>query len=282
MISRQYSTAEEKTGIYAVVPTLRDSVADVISNLLSQKVSPDKIVVVDNGAGLPIDESEKVKVIRMKENVGSEGGYYAGIKYALAKDDCEFIFTSDDDTEYEENAIGELLFWLKNLPRAGACRCAWEGYSGRVTEVKSSIWSGVLMKKEAVRKTGLPKKEFFIYCGDEEFFTRMRKRGYKIYIVPTAKYKKRERGRRHRKGKIEVYSDPFRVYYAFRNEVAFGIEYRNPLRVLKVILHFLKVFPLMGSDCRKAGLEGIADGLRRKLGKNAKYIPDEEKIAWKW
>ena len=273
--------SEHKTGIYAVVPTMRKSVSDVISNLLSQDKSPDKIVVVDNGVGLHIDESEKVKVIQLKENMGSEGGYYAGMKYALAKDDCKFIFTSDDDTEYERNAVGELLFWLKNLPQAGACRCAWEGYTGDVAEVKSSIWSGVLMKKEAVRKTGLPKKEFFIYCGDEEFFTRMRKKGYKIYIIPTARYKKRERGERRREGKKEVYSTPFRVYYAFRNEVALGIERQNPLRVLRVLLYFFKVFPIMPADCRKAGIEGITDGLRRKLGKNAKYIPDGEKIVRK-
>ena len=129
----------QTANIYAVIPSIRkDVVGNTVSNILSGELIPKKVVVVDNGANIPLEDSGHIKVIRLRENLGSEGGYYAGIKYAVAKSECEYIFTSDDDTEYEADALKELFFWLNNLPEAGAVRCAWKEYKGGVKEVRYS------------------------------------------------------------------------------------------------------------------------------------------------
>lgn len=265
--------------IFAVIPSIRPTVLDVIINLMEQKLTPEKIYVIDNSrtlrkeliheierkTGLAI--SERVTIITPEENVGSAGGYAIGIHKCLENLRCEFVFTSDDDVLYEKDAIFELHRNLIELKDAGAVRCAWCEYKGDTREVKSSVWTGVLMKRKAVAETGLPIRELFLYGDDVEYFLRMRKRGFKVYIVKEARYLKRHRSERTSR---DFYSNPSRLYYAFRNEVYIGLL--HDIRItIRSIGYFLKNLPYMDMRSIIASLEGIRDGFLGKLGKKEKY-----------
>ncbi|MCS7213904.1 MAG: hypothetical protein NZ927_06795 [Candidatus Calescibacterium sp.] len=255
--------------IFAVIPSIRESVIDVVSNLLDQALPPSKIVVVDNSLGkTKFPNLKELEVIVPRENLGSAGGYAAGISRCLEHKECEFIFSSDDDVLYEKNALFELRKKILELKDAGAVRCAWKGYSGETKEVHSSVWTGVLMKKDVVQKIGLPMKDFFLYGDDVEYFLRMRKHGFKVYIVNQAQYLKREKDMRTKKG---IYLDPSRLYYAFRNEIYIGKKYDKKIAI-KSIGYFIKNLPFMNRKSIFASLEGIKDGILGNLGKNQKYM----------
>lgn len=259
--------------IFAVIPTVRRSVFEVIENLLQQRLPPSKIVVVDNS--LSIEEEiakhfpkDKVEVITPPENKGSAGGYALGMSRCLEYSDCQYIFTSDDDIIYETDAVFELYKNICELPDAGAVRCAWIGYEGDTMRVKTSVWTGVLIKRSVVQTIGLPKGELFLYGDDVEYFLRMNKNNFKLYIVKQARYLRRVRDYRTKKG---FYSNPSRLYYAFRNEIYIGMVY-DKFMLFRTIGYFLKNLVFMDFKSIKASVEGMKDGFMRKLGKNQKYL----------
>ncbi len=258
--------------ICVVIPAVKQSVIDTVENLNLQELRPGRIIVVNNGLDkITLESLGKVRnleIIGSGDNLGSAGGYKLGIGKAV-RDGFNFIFTSDDDTEYSYNALKVLLDSIIKIQEAGAVRCAWEDYSGDTEEVQSSVWTGVLMKREAVEKTGLPDDRFFLYGDDVEFFLRMRKLGFKIFIIPDARYLRRSKGL---KGVKQVYSEPFRLYYALRNEVYIHLKY-DKKKVIRPIGFFLKRIPYLTKEQFIAGLEGIVHGFFGILGKNSKYLP---------
>lgn len=257
--------------IFAVIPTVRRTVFNVIENLFEQSLSPSRVVVVDNSLSLG-DEIKRtfrqVDVITPAENIGSAGGYAAGMSKCLDYPDCRYIFTSDDDVLYERDAIKELYKGIQELKNAGAVRCSWIGYDGETKQVRTSVWTGVLISRDVVEVIGLPKKELFLYGDDVEYFLRMNKNNFNLYIVKQARYLKRRRDYRTQKG---FYSSPSRLYYAFRNEIYIGMNYDKSM-ILKSFGYFLKNVVFMDLKSIKASLEGIKDGLIGKLGKNQKYL----------
>lgn len=258
--------------IFAVIPAVRRSVLEVIENLLDQRLPPSKVMVVDNSLSLgkrilELFGRRGVDVITPPENLGSAGGYALGFSECLKHQDCRYIFTSDDDVLYEKDAILVLYDNLVRLPDAGAVRCAWEGYSGRTKQVRTSVWTGVLIKREVVESIGLPEKSLFLYADDVEFFLRMNRKKFKLYIVKGARYLRRYRDNRTRRG---FYSNPSRLYYALRNEIYVGMRY-DRLMVLKALGYFLKNVLFMDGRSIVSSLEGIRDGFLGRLGKNRKY-----------
>ena len=215
--------------ISCVIPTYNNSklLAVTLESVLGQTRKPDSVYVIDNASD---DSTASVKerfpgieYIRLPENTGSAGGFYEGIKAALPG--SGLLFLSDDDQVYAKDALEQLEKGLLSLgPAAGAVRCAWEAYEGKEpAEVADSVWSGTLIRSEVAAKIGLPLKELFLYAEDVEYFWRMRKAGFKLYVLPSAGYLARDSAHKAKigpgGGQALVYKDDFRLYYAFRNEV---------------------------------------------------------------
>lgn len=77
-----------------------------------------KIVIVDNGSAnesrqaiqkLKLDSNGRLDVLMLPENLGSAGGFKAGLEYLLACSDCEYIWLLDDDNRPDKRALEELL-----------------------------------------------------------------------------------------------------------------------------------------------------------------------------
>lgn len=259
-----------------------EGLKSLCENLLSQSLKPKKIFVVDNASE---DDTPKIKELfpefviykRLPKNLGADGGYYYALSFAYKISD--FIFTTDDDTLYQKDALHELFFGFLELEKkfcVGAVRCAWEGFEGNEPkEVFSSVWTGVLFRSAVLKVVGFPRKDFFIYGGDDEFFTRMTKKGFKFFLIPSAKYLSRPSGHKAQYSvfgrKISFYPDDFRLYYSIRNEtfIYSRIKRKDLLKVLRRIL----ILSLIIRDKNKVKtiFEGFFDGIFGILGENKKY-----------
>jgi rhamnopyranosyl-N-acetylglucosaminyl-diphospho-decaprenol beta-1,3/1,4-galactofuranosyltransferase len=250
----------------------------VIDNLLSQTRKPDIVLVIDNASEDNTSEIKDlfpIRYVRLKENAGSAGGYYEGLR--LSCELADIVFVSDDDVLYELNVLEELEKSIVSLPDASALRCAWEGFTGSLpVVVESSVWTGTMIRSEIIKKIGLPLKELFLYAEDVEYFLRMGKYGFKMYVIPSAKYKLRTFEHKMEKKflgrKIVFYKQPFRIYYAFRNEIYVAKLYHNIKEIVKTFFYAIRLsFVLRGREKILPVWEGIVDGFLNRLGKNEKY-----------
>jgi len=263
---------------------------DLLGDLYLQSRAVDDIVVIDNGNPTGTEREVKmthsrVRYARMPENVGSAGGYREGIRIASAT--ADLVWTLDDDVRLEPDSLARLLEGLEALratAQVGAVRCVGEGHRAtQPTELALVPWRGTLFSVEAIRQVGLPDGEFFLYGEDLEYSLRLRRLGYKFFWIPTSRCVER----RHEKVSFailgrwgEVSGSPFRLYYAFRNEVAIYLRHRCFLRLLHTVLYSLKVavhFALCegaGSRAKISAIgRGIRDGFQHKLGRRSEYVP---------
>lgn len=267
--------------IACVIPTFNNygSLCLTVENILGQSRPPDIIFVIDNASE---DNTAEIKTrfpgieyVRLSENQGSAGGYYEGMK--LAAGAADLVFLSDDDNLYRPDALGSLEKALLKLgENAGAVRCAWETFAGKEPEeVADSLWSGSMIKSSAVKKTGLPLRELFLYAEDVEYFMRLRRNGFPTYVIPGAGYLKRYSGHKLESGwfgtPTGAYRDPFRLYYAFRNEIYVSRLYGAGWKLVRTMLYLLKIAVFLSPSAVLAALDGIKDGFAGKLGKNVKY-----------
>jgi GT2 family glycosyltransferase len=175
---------------------------------------------------------------------------------------------------------------LENYGKVGAVRSVGEKHRQSIAaKLDFFAWRGTLIKAEAVREAGLPRRDYFIYSDDLEYSLRLAKKGYIFYWAPLSKCTERRiSGKTNNKifGKaIKIYNEPFRLYYAFRNEIATCLRYNCLNRLSKILLYALKVSLYISffykrncSEKLKAIREGLRDGFYGKLGKNVKYLPE--------
>lgn len=156
-------------------------------------------------------------VVHLNSNTGGAGGFYFGMQEAL-KLSPDWVWVSDDDAYPRQNALKELVDYYTNLSSneqdeiASLC-CAvynqgkiheWHRNHMSVTKLKVKIFPstreeyqqkafsidifsyvGAMIKSSVLKKVGLDRKDFFIYCDDQEHSIRISKEG-KIVCIPTA------------------------------------------------------------------------------------------------
>ena len=154
-------------------------------------------------------------VLTMSENVGGSGGFYAGMEAAL-KMDYDWIFISDDDAMPNVDALERLNEFSKThaeLVEGCSALCGIvdagdhyavghrarinrgsligmldkpvdvEEYKKEYFEVDFFSYIGSCVRKSALEKAGLCRKEFFIYSDDFEHALRVGKQG-KMLCIP--------------------------------------------------------------------------------------------------
>ena len=264
---------------------------DLLRDLQYQTRKADEIIVIDNASSDGTDQIMErdfptVRYIRLAENTGSAGGYHEGIKTALEKSDL--IWTLDDDVRLHPDSLEQLVKGLEELDsklpvgsvRSVATRCDETPPS----RLEFFPWRGTLLKTEVIRKIGLPLKELFIYGEDLEFAMRFNAHGFYCYWIPSSvctevrlegKDDFRLFGRT-----VRVYSLPFQLYYAFRNNLYLFLHYRNYYRALRTVLYGIKATAFIafldkfrGRARIMAIWKGLLDGVTGRLGKNKAYIP---------
>lgn len=243
---------------------------ECLEALLSQSERIFKILIVDNASEdgtnefiSDIVDGEKILYSNTGENLGGAGGFSYGIKEAI-KTGCDYIWIMDDDCIADKTALEELLAYAKKVngdfgflssvvkwTDGSICKMNVQrkSFSQAVenfcSEQKIAMASFVSMflNVDAVRKCGLPIKEFFIWGDDGEYSARISK-SYDNYLVPssTVVHKTAENNG------SDIVTDSAdrleRYFYAYRNESYFyrSLGLRGRIYFLaKVAYHRLRL-----------------------------------------
>lgn len=191
----------------------RDLLAAALDAIQSQAEPVTRIHVVDNAstdgtAAMVRERFPEVVLHELTSNTGGAGGFAAGIAYALSEG-AELVWLMDDDTVPGPGAVGELVRAYVDYPGRPALvasRVVWTdgrdhpmntprrrpGVSAAAaraaatvgcTPIRSASFVSVLVDAEAVRESGLPEADFFLWNDDFEFTTRLLRRAPGLYCV---------------------------------------------------------------------------------------------------
>jgi rhamnopyranosyl-N-acetylglucosaminyl-diphospho-decaprenol beta-1,3/1,4-galactofuranosyltransferase len=205
---------------------------ECLDALLNQTYKTD-ILIVDNASTDGTDkrlkkdgylDKKEIIYLRLDKNMGGAGGFYEGMKSALQKD-YDYIWLMDDDAEPETDAL-EILMNNLDDKYSGYAPAIFAGtkdnhiiniaghrgyldfehplpmiqkpispelYNRKKVEIEMASFVGLLVKADLIRKTGLPKKEFFIHYDDTEFCIRLNKYGKILMLSDSKIYHKDKR-----------------------------------------------------------------------------------------
>lgn len=268
--------------------------------LLAQTRPVDRIVIVDNCStdGTPefleaegFLQEPVVEYVRLPENMGGAGGFHEGMKRAYEQG-YDWLWVMDDDgvpaaealsrlvdcplaasirgcaIVLDDDVSGERLVFITETP-SGIIRRVEElehlsGQEGAV-ETHGLPFNGVLISNKVIEKIGLPKKEFFIWGDDLEFFLRARRAGFQPIIVVGARFFHPPERTLQKKVYAGILSfslhysdDPFRFYLLVRNHTFISLRYDGLFskRFLKLVMYPL-VFPGRTLLIMRAWFEGL-------------------------
>jgi dTDP-4-dehydrorhamnose reductase len=201
-------------GVYAVVYTYnrKELVAQCLASVQAQSVSPERIILIDNGCsdgtrdylaahGLLADP--RVEYVRLERNTGAAGGLRAGISHAFQRG-CAWVWVMDDDVICEPgtlqglkdafeanfrdmNEVGFLVSRLvgadgraNNVPHIDDRRdkhdvCNdWTEFLGRgLVKVRIATLTSVLLPRTTLVECGTPRSDFFIWGEDTDYTLRI-------------------------------------------------------------------------------------------------------------
>jgi len=180
---------------------------EAIAALKNQTLAIKHLILINNGSTDNTAQwlaGQTNLLVIQQANSGGAGGFYTGIKQAAGMD-ADFIWVMDDDSICEPAAleklvekialieepigfIGSRCIWtdgsshLMNMPHIKPLfnnRLPFNKYADHgVILAESSSFVSLLINTEAVKKVGLPYKDFFIWGDDQEFTRRITKQGY--------------------------------------------------------------------------------------------------------
>lgn len=251
--------------ITAVVVTYnrRELLRRCIEHLRSQTCVLDNIIVVNNGStdGTRewLEEQTDLDVIH-QGNVGGSGGFYRGIQYAFEKG-YDWIWCMDDDVYPEADCLERLLmqdeaqtgilcplrkqegeiflsevkkFNLSNPFRSlhSEVLCSGDIEGKEAVPIEGIAFEGPLIKREVVKKVGLPNKELFLLYDDSDYGYRTVLAGYQIKLVTKAILNK-EKFFENEDRVTQVKKGKWKLYYHIRNSVYFNQMYGKNVLVRK-------------------------------------------------
>ncbi len=196
------------------------------------------------------------RYFRLPSNTGGAGGFHAGVKFA-ADIDCDWIWLMDDDAEPMPDALEKLaphfadadvsvlsgtvkkkdgsidinhrgFFNFRSFPTMKT-QLPEDEYNAKVLDIGLISFVGPLIRKDAVMRAGLPKKEFFIHYDDFEYSLRLSREG-KLRLIPDSVILHKDMAGTDKKKKsllfFSYHKVPFRQlwldYYNRRNSAFLG------------------------------------------------------------
>lgn len=117
--------ALDTANVWALLVTYADRatlVESVVAELLEQGIG--RVLIIDNAsvassaarlAALVQASNDKVRVLSLKQNLGSAGGFKAGLEVVLAENVCTHVWLLDDDNQPASGALRVLLSRAEQL-----------------------------------------------------------------------------------------------------------------------------------------------------------------------
>jgi GT2 family glycosyltransferase len=195
----------EQPRVVAVVVSYnrRDLLGEALAALAAQTRRPDVVVVVDNAStdGSPdvvAAEHPEVDLVRLTANSGGAGGFAVGIERAVEHHAADYAWIMDDDTIPTPDALAQLLSVVDAEPGLSvlASRALWTDGAEHpmntpkqrmrasrdsveraarhgAIPVRSASFVSCFIAADAVRESGLPIAEYFIWNDDFEYTSRL-------------------------------------------------------------------------------------------------------------
>jgi len=166
-----------------------------IAALRSQSRPLDAILVINNGSTDSTEEWLKKQddlCFITQNNVGSSGGFSAGINWAYAKG-YNWIWCMDDDGYPKEDALQNLLAADNGNLRLMNCAVVdkenkqsfvWKtGQFKTISEVNTPIiegighpFNGTLLHRRIIERVGVPQPRYFLWGDETEYYYRIVRR----------------------------------------------------------------------------------------------------------
>lgn len=262
-----------------VIPThnRKKKVARLIKSILKSEYPEDKleiIVVDDASTDSTYDYIKKlfpqVKVIRNGEEKLLAESRNIGVRASHGK----YVFLIDDDNVVDRNTIKELIDYMEKQPKVGVaaplmyflsdpkrlwCAGVKRNYWTTITKYIgfNSIDAGqfnepyesddfpnaFIVRREVLEKIGLFNSKLFpIHYDEGDFCQRVKRAGYKVMVVPTAKVWHDIPLPEERKTFTLRLKSPLRAYYTSRNRILFHWKWsRNMLQRIVALMASLAV-----------------------------------------
>ncbi len=205
-----------------------------IEALLAQTKLPDEIIVVDNASTDGTHEflqnlsNEKIKIEKLSENIGGAGGFAYGIKKAI-ENGADWIWIMDDDALPYREALEEIEWAISSSQDkqidvflSKIVDSADNKPKRTLVRVFTGTFVGFTISKKVVEKIGLPDPDFFIYADDYDYCERIKKAGFKLFMVNSSLIEHKDWVRQKpifRFPFVKPKIPPWKVYYIFRNPI---------------------------------------------------------------
>ena len=267
-----------------------------------------EIIVVDNGSKekLALNETEGLKIIYNKENLGFAGGNNVGVKYALEQN-ADYILLLNNDTLTDQVFLKEMVRVGESEQEIGILGPKIYFYDTETNKKTNKIWFAggkinkiftrgihighnqedkgqydknnyyqvdyitgccLLIKRKVIEKIGLINKDYFLYYEDADWCLRARREGFKCVLASKAKIW-------HKCSKSAVEGSPSYIYYHSRNGLMLAKYNGSTLILLAAYLQSIwilgkQVIKLAIPSKRiwaKAVIKGIMDFYKGRIGK---------------
>jgi GT2 family glycosyltransferase len=288
-----------------------DIILATIDKILTQSLSPEKLLVVDNSESYNTQTLiEQLNNPRIQyHRVGYNGGPALAAKIGLQRlvdEGYDWIAWCDDDDPPKFEDSFELVLksveGKKNIGIAGAVGSRFNWSTGILTRLKDeelngliavdSIAGGMVMmiNAEVVRKGILPDEQLFFGFEELDFCFRTKQAGFEIVVNGEMAYRYREdagrlniedrkdlyRGWKFRKSKETLW----REYYSIRNFCYLMLyKYRRPklvalllLRVVYKMVSGFRVYGGYGFLNVRILLRALKDAYLKRLGRNDEVL----------
>ncbi|MGD0623110.1 MAG: glycosyltransferase family 2 protein [Thermodesulfobacteriota bacterium] len=172
-----------------------------------------RIYLVDNASDdgsveMTLESFPEVTIIRMSQNMGYCMAYNMAMPYAFA-DGCEWVVWANNDIRLEHGCLGELNRVGQSDPRIGVVGpafLAWErdepnyymlgnhpaAISAMMSRSREPIdvdWvegSFLMVRRGCFETVGPLDPYLYFYCEETDFCRRVRYRGWRVVLVPSA------------------------------------------------------------------------------------------------
>lgn len=248
---------------------------ECLDAILSQTVVPEKIIVINNAstdgteklfeAGAMYNR-DIITCVNMSSNEGGSGGFYEGMRLVL-EGKSDWVWIMDDDTIPALDCLEKLLradsivctnkkkasFYASTIfgtkgefmnvpninvePSENGYPYFYEFLSESLLNINDATFVSLLIRTDAIKKCGLPCKDYFLWGDDGEYTLRLTHNYGPAYMVGNSVAIHKRVGAK--KLSINNFNDPERIkmyHYYVRNNIINQLYYKKDRYVFITIL----------------------------------------------